>query len=99
MARLELSRRKDRRWEALCTGCGLCCYERRVTAAGIRVDLKRPCPFLDRETNRCTVYEDRFRSGALCSKVNLLHALFGRLMPLNCGYVRHYRRRLKRSSP
>ena len=79
-------------WEDHCNACGLCCYQRQVTASGVRIDLQRPCPYLDTNTRRCKVYHRRFAAEALCSKVNLLHALFGRRMPLTCGYVRRYRR-------
>lgn len=89
---LHMSRCSDPEWEGICTGCGLCCYERRRTASGVRIDLSRPCPYLDTSTRRCKVYHRRFAAEALCSKVNILHALFGRFMPLTCGYVRHYRR-------
>ena len=95
MLALGIKRKNNTSWEKLCTQCGLCCFERTITASGVRVDLTRPCPYLDRETLKCTVYDRRFRVGALCSKVNLFHALFGRLMPLSCGYVRHYRRRFR----
>ena len=92
MPLLHIRKKAVESWEALCHQCGLCCYERTEVAGGVRIDLRRPCPYLDTNTRRCKVYGRRFVSGALCSKVNLLHALFGRRMPLNCGYVRHYRR-------
>lgn len=92
MRLLHIARTRVDPWEAICDGCGLCCFERRLTAAGLRIDLARPCPYLDEKTRRCRVYHRRFAVGALCSKVNLLHALFGRLMPLTCGYVRRFRR-------
>jgi uncharacterized cysteine cluster protein YcgN (CxxCxxCC family) len=95
MGSLHMRWRADSSWESLCNQCGLCCYERTVTASGVRIDLRRPCPYLDATTRKCTVYDRRFRVGALCSKVNLLHAAFGRLMPLNCGYARAYRKRLR----
>jgi hypothetical protein len=92
LALLHLRKRSVDAWERLCTRCGLCCYERSGVAGGVRIDLTRPCPYLDTRTKRCRVYHRRFAVGAHCSKVNLLHALFGRRMPLRCGYVRHYRR-------
>ena len=92
MGLLQSRRRTDEAWEALCHRCGLCCYERSVTSVGVRIDLSRPCPYLDTKSRACSVYQRRFTVGALCSKVNLLHAVFGRRMPLTCGYVRQYRR-------
>lgn len=79
-------------WEDLCKQCGLCCFERIRVAGGVRIDLSRPCSYLDVSSRRCTVYEKRFKTKAFCAKVNVFHALFGRRMPLTCGYVEHYRR-------
>ena len=92
MSLLHMRKNADAKWERLCRHCGLCCYERSLTAAGVRIDLSRPCPYLETSSGQCRVYHRRFVAGALCSKVNLLHALFGRRMPLTCGYVRRYRR-------
>ena len=89
---LQLREGPDADWESFCHGCGLCCYERNSVAGGVRIDLTRPCPYLDTQTNRCTMYADRFKVAAYCSKVTLLHALFGKRMPLTCGYVQRYRR-------
>jgi uncharacterized protein len=96
MRLLRLSHRPDPRWDALCRQCGLCCYERSRVVGGVRIDLDRPCPYLDQESGSCTVYESRFESRASCSKVNLFHAIAGRWMPLSCGYVQRYRPWLKR---
>ena len=98
MAGLQLQGKVDRNWESICHGCGLCCYERAVVTGGVRIDLNRPCQYLDTETNRCTVYRRRFRVASYCSKVTLLHALFGRRMPLTCGYVQRYRRVSRRKT-
>lgn len=86
-----MGRRHDR-WEALCHRCGLCCYEREaLSGGGVRIDLTKPCPYLDSRTQECTVYETRFRATAYCGKVTLFHALLGRRMPLTCGYVQRHR--------
>jgi uncharacterized protein len=80
------------RWESRCRRCGLCCYEREaLSGGGVRIDLARPCPYLDSRTKECRVYERRFTVTSYCAKVTLFHALFGRRMPLTCGYVVHYR--------
>jgi len=92
MSFLQMRKRADERWERHCSRCGLCCYERTRTAGGLRIDLSRPCPYLDTSSGRCKVYHRRFAAESYCRKVNLLHALFGRRMPLTCGYVRRFRR-------
>ena len=91
MGGLQLRRRPDSEWESLCHECGLCCYERARVAGGVLIDLSRPCPYLDTRTQRCSVYDRRFQTTALCSKVTLFHAKFGSRMPLTCGYVQHCR--------
>ncbi|TFH06194.1 MAG: hypothetical protein E4H09_00755 [Spirochaetales bacterium] len=98
MALIHAVRRSDPAWERLCVQCGLCCYERQEVAGGVKVMLNRPCPHLNIDKGKCTVYERRFKVGALCRKVNLFHALFGRRMPLTCGYVQRYRPWMRRSA-
>jgi uncharacterized protein len=92
MGLLHARRAVDETWEMLCNGCGLCCCERSRIAAGVRVDLRQSCPYLDGGNQRCRVYDRRFKVESRCRKVNILHALFGRRMPLTCGYVQRYRR-------
>lgn len=89
--KLHMGPKPDRDWESLCRRCGLCCYERTRVAGGVRIDLNKPCPYLEPGTRKCTVYTRRFAVGAACSKVNLFHALFAKRMPATCGYVRAYR--------
>ncbi len=87
-------RRREEAWEAICTGCGLCCYEREAVPLGkVRIRRFSACRFLDLETRRCTVYEYRFQACSYCAKVRLFHALFDPTMPPDCGYVRRYRPR------
>ena len=81
------------RWEDICNRCGQCCFERDLVGGGVLIDLRRPCTYLDSETNHCTVYGRRFKVAAYCSKVTLFHALFARRMPLDCGYVVRFRKR------
>ena len=92
MGLLQGGRRVDADWERLCTECGLCCCDRRRVAVGVRIDLRHCCAYLDGTGRRCRVYNRRFTAESRCRKVNLLHALFGRRMPLTCGYVRRHRR-------
>jgi len=84
--------KRDAAWESLCTGCGLCCYERDALPFG-RVRIRRfsACRFLDERTHRCTVYDHRFAVCSYCAKVRLFHAVFDPTMPPSCGYVQRYR--------
>lgn len=69
-------------WEEICDGCGKCCE---IGDTGVA------CPFLDTNTNRCTVYEDRFKQAPWCSKVmpeNTMALYKRRVLPRSCAYVR-----------
>ena len=77
------------RWEEICEGCGLCCHERLVYDDGhMEIDLSAPCEFLDADTNRCSVYESRFRDCPDCHKVTLWVALSRDMLPPTCAYRR-----------
>ena len=96
IGRRAISRRAARKqyWESICSRCGLCCYVRRLTPAGLYVDTHAPCRFLDERTRLCTVYERRFRVCSDCKKVTILHALFSPYLPESCAYVRRYRAKM-----
>jgi uncharacterized protein len=81
------------RWEALCTHCGRCCYEKDCRGGRVVTDWRKPCLHLNTRTHECTVYERRFAVCPQCRKMTLYHALFVSWLPERCGYVRHYRRR------
>ncbi len=72
-------------WEALCTGCGKCCYDK-VWRGSRLLLLKSACSFLDTESNRCKCYEDRFENEPLCMPVGPEIIQMGGL-PEDCPYV------------
>ena len=85
-------RRWKGRWDELCGRCGLCCYPRSLSRSGeVAVDLSDPCEYYNEKTRLCRVYENRFRVCQDCQKVNLFRALFHRLLPPSCAYVRTFR--------
>jgi len=88
--------RRHERWESLCRRCGRCCYEKHVRGARVITDWHRPCPHLDVKSGSCRVYEKRFDLCGACRKMTLVHALFTRWLPPECGYVQHYRSRVRR---
>ncbi len=77
-----------KKWEEMCERCGLCCHEKLIYDDEIVFDLSSACEYLDKETNLCTVYEDRFKVCKRCNKVNLFRAMFAPYLPLSCAYVR-----------
>ena len=78
-------------WESLCRRCGLCCFEKEYRGRRVVTDFSLPCRHLDLASRQCTVYEKRFQANPSCRKMTILHALFVRWLPPECGYVRHYR--------
>lgn len=80
------------RWEQLCKGCGVCCYEKKLSfTVGYYTDFSSPCEYLDEETRLCAVYEKRFSVCKACKKMTILHALFSDFLPADCGYVEKFR--------
>ena len=89
-----MSRKARTRWESHCNRCGLCCYEKvRHSDGSWTLDLSRPCPWLDRETRQCRIYERRLKVYPRCRRVGLFVALFAPFLPPSCGYVRNIRPR------
>jgi uncharacterized protein len=87
-------------WDSLCRKCGLCCYEKQLSPGTAVYDLSEPCPLLDRESQLCTVYKNRYRKNPRCRPVNLFTAMFASYLPLCCGYTawaKKYHLRLVRS--
>ena len=62
----------DAEWEALCDGCGKCCYRKYIQGRGKRERLyytRVACNLLDVNTGRCTHYVDRFKLESDCTKL------------------------------
>ena len=72
-------------WEALCTQCGVCCYDKVWRGSRLML-LKSACSFLDTETNLCKCYKDRFEYEPLCMPVGAEIIQMGGL-PGDCPYV------------
>ncbi len=83
--------RRHERWESTCRQCGLCCYEKERQGRTVVTDFRHPCRFLDVSTRRCTVYDKRFSVCPQCRRMTVLHALFVRWLPGQCGYVQRFR--------
>jgi uncharacterized cysteine cluster protein YcgN (CxxCxxCC family) len=72
-------------WEALCTGCGVCCYDKVWIGSRLHL-LKSACSFLNMKTNLCKCYEDRFEREPLCMPIDADIIQMGGL-PADCPYV------------
>ena len=75
-------------WEALCTGCGKCCYDK-VWEGDRLLLLTSACPYLEVETNRCRVYAERFEKEPLCLPIGPEIIEMGGL-PEDCPYVENF---------
>ena len=85
-------------WEALCDGCGRCCYRTFITGRGKREKIcptRIACDLLDVQTEACTDYANRFKRAKDC--VRLTKHNVGRCdwLPQTCAYrLRYYTRPL-----
>lgn len=70
--------------EAVCRRCGRCCHHK-VRFGDIVLITDVPCEFLDRATNVCTVYAERFRHQPLCSTAE--YSVKTGALPGDCPYV------------
>ena len=79
-------------WEAICTRCGKCCYEKVDLGCGVIRYTYEPCVHLDTVTHLCTVYENRHEVEPEC--ISLTEHLVRALpwLPEDCAYVEHVRR-------
>lgn len=71
-------------WEALCDGCGQCCFESHWTERGWN-HTSIPCRYLDDFDRSCKVYSNRFQAEKECIKVTPSVVLLGGL-PETCAY-------------
>lgn len=79
-------------WEAICTKCGKCCYEKVDLGCGEIRYTDEPCAYLDTVTHLCTVYERRHEVEPDC--ISLTEHLVRTLhwLPKDCAYVEYVRR-------
>lgn len=83
---LEMS---DEEWEALCDGCGKCCYRKFIERRGKRQRLyftRIACDLLDLETGRCQNYSQRFKLMPDCTKLTKKNLPDFTWLPKTCAY-------------
>ena len=79
----------DAAWEALCDGCGKCCYRKYIFGRGKRERLyytRVACNLLDVETGRCTNYPNRFKIEQDCTKLTKKNLPDFGWLPKTCAY-------------
>lgn len=74
-------------WEALCDGCGICCLEKQENRTRGRIrEFSVCCEYLDLETCRCTVYDERSAINPCCLTLSF-HIVSRRVwLPKTCAY-------------
>ena len=80
-------------WEALCDGCGRCCYRTFLTGRGKRTRLHHTriaCDLLDLRTQRCTAYHERFSRCKDCTRLTVRNVGRCDWLPETCAYRRLY---------
>lgn len=59
----------EEEWEALCSRCGLCCFEKIEDDSGTIFFTATPCRYLDPVSRSCKIYERRFQINPECVKL------------------------------
>ena len=76
-------------WEALCDGCGKCCYRKYIQGRGKREKLyytRIACNLLDVETGKCCNYPERFKIESDCTKLTKKNLPDFGWLPNTCAY-------------
>ncbi len=72
-------------WEEICEHCGRCCYEKYEYRGKIFYSDK-PCQYLDEQTKRCRIYEQRSELNPECAHLTPELIPTG-ILPVDCPYV------------
>ena len=79
----------DAEWEALCDGCGRCCYRPFISGRGKKRRLhftRIACNLLDLDSGRCTAYSRRFEKQPDCSRLTPRNVGKCDWLPETCAY-------------
>ncbi len=74
-------------WESLCDGCAKCCLIKLIDAKTGKVHFTNVvCRYLDLDTCKCTVYEDRHKYVPDCVELTLKIVREANWLPNSCAY-------------
>ncbi|WP_082024881.1 YcgN family cysteine cluster protein [Necropsobacter massiliensis] len=76
-------------WEALCDGCGKCCYRKFIEGRGKRQKLyftRIACNLLDLDSGKCGHYKRRFQLEPDCTKLTKKNLPDFSWLPSTCAY-------------
>ncbi len=78
----------EEQWEAICSRCGQCCFNKIIREDGSIYVTPIPCRFFDIVTRNCKVYHKRFATGEECIKLTPALVRKADWLPDDCAYVR-----------
>ncbi|MFD0965790.1 YcgN family cysteine cluster protein [Seminibacterium arietis] len=84
-----LTEMNETEWEALCDGCGKCCYRKFIEGRGKKQRLyftRIACNLLDLETGKCRNYSQRFKLESDCTKLTIRNLADFKWLPKTCAY-------------
>ena len=87
--RKSLLEMNEEEWEALCDGCGKCCYRKYLRGRGKyeRIYFTRvACDLLNLETGKCGIYSRRFELMDDCTKLTKKNLPDFNWLPSTCAY-------------
>lgn len=73
-------------WDSLCKQCGRCCYEKLEDGRGKIIYTQTPCEYLDVDSCRCIIFEQRFIINPSCIKLTPELVATLPWLPPDCGY-------------
>lgn len=84
-----LSQMTGEQWEAVCDGCGQCCFRKFITGRGKKTKVhftRIACDLLELKTFRCTDYENRFIRQKECTRLTKKNVGLCEWLPQTCAY-------------
>ncbi|MBE0501984.1 MAG: hypothetical protein IBX47_11130 [Desulfuromonadales bacterium] len=75
-------------WEAICTQCGDCCFEKVIDVHGEIYHTRIACRYLDINTRLCKVYHKRFETGEECIRLTPEIVKEVNWLSDSCAYVK-----------
>ncbi len=76
----------DAEWEALCDGCGNCCYRKFLDEDDLLYFTRIACNQLDLQTGHCQNYDCRFALEVDCTKLSKQNVADFSWLPPTCAY-------------
>lgn len=81
-----LSEMSEDEWEALCDGCGICCFRKFFDERKRLYYTCIACDGLDLDTGKCAVYQQRFALIKDCTKLKPQDVKKFHWLPKTCAY-------------